>query len=256
MTRGKQDKLYRTFTKGLITEAGFLTFPEDASIDELNTVIYRKGNRSRRAGIDYEINSTEINYSATATNDDVTNEYFWRAPGDESGLNFLVIQVGSTLYFFDSDANPLSSGKKSFTVDLLPYKSPTATDTDIKTNYVHMSSGKGILFVCQNYMDPVTVEYDAETDTLKTTKVYILMRDFDGVDDGLPNDAEPSNLSKEHHYNLLNQGWVNPSKQQGDPLPDGAVTPPDGSDDSGEDINPYTGRRAVWRALTLLGGVS
>jgi hypothetical protein len=33
------EKIYRSFTKGLITEASPLTFPENASIDERNFVL-------------------------------------------------------------------------------------------------------------------------------------------------------------------------------------------------------------------------
>ena len=47
------EKLYRSFVKGLITEASPLTFPENASIDEKNFVLNRDGSRSRRLGVDY-----------------------------------------------------------------------------------------------------------------------------------------------------------------------------------------------------------
>jgi hypothetical protein len=218
MTRGKQDKLYRTFTKGLITEAGFLTYPEDASIDELNTVIYRKGNRSRRAGIDFEEDSTEVPFGSTS-NVTLTNEFLWRSPGDKGDLNFLVIQVGHLLHFFDMASQPISAGKKSYTYNLLTYKSPTATDLDVQTTHCHFASGKGILFVCQNFIDPLTIEYNPATDSFTATRVYVLMRDFDGVNDGYANDYEPTTLTKEHHYNLLNQGWVRPGQSGGDPIP-------------------------------------
>ena len=35
----KNEKVYRTFIQGLVTEASPLTFPENASIDEENFVI-------------------------------------------------------------------------------------------------------------------------------------------------------------------------------------------------------------------------
>ena len=54
MSRAETAKIYRTFVKGLITEASPLTYPENASIDEDNMILYRKGNRSRRLGIDFE----------------------------------------------------------------------------------------------------------------------------------------------------------------------------------------------------------
>ena len=54
MSRAETTKLYRTFVKGMVTEASPLTYPEDASYDEDNMILYRKGNRSRRLGIDFE----------------------------------------------------------------------------------------------------------------------------------------------------------------------------------------------------------
>ena len=210
MTRGKQDKLYRSFNKGLVTEAGFLTYPEDASTDELNTVIYRKGNRTRRFGIDYEPSSSAIPFSDLVTEVNVTTEYFWRTPGNNSSLNFLVVQIGHLLYFFDASLTPLSLGKKWFTVDLTTFASPTATSFNVKNTRVQMSGGKGLLFVAQEYIDPFVISYSAPVDSITTTRVYLLIRDFDGINDNLPNDAEPVSLSPEHHYNLLNQGWVTP----------------------------------------------
>lgn len=54
-------KVVNTFIKGLITEAGELTFPEDASIDELNCLLERDGSRRRRLAVELEtsnVNST------------------------------------------------------------------------------------------------------------------------------------------------------------------------------------------------------
>jgi hypothetical protein len=61
------------------------------------------------------------------------------------------------------------------------------------------------------------------------------MRDFDGVNDGLAIDQEPSTLSKEHHYNLMNQGWVSPGSGTPGGLPGGGTRNP------GTYIDPYTG---------------
>ena len=209
MARGQTNKLYRTFNKGLITEAGPLTYPEDASVDELNTVLHKKGNRSRRLGLDYEPDSTGsviADYDASAT----VSEYLWRAVDNQAGTNFLCIQVGHILHFYDTSSSPITAGKKSFTVDLTAYKAPTATISNVQNANIHMASGKGFLFVAQQFIDPFTVEYDAETDTISVVKIVIQMRDFDGVNDNLANDEEPSTLSPEHEYNLKNQGWVPP----------------------------------------------
>lgn len=63
MAQQKGTKVYNTFVGGLVTEAGPLTFPENASADELNMEISRKGNRRRRLGIDYEPDYTQSSFS-------------------------------------------------------------------------------------------------------------------------------------------------------------------------------------------------
>lgn len=242
MTRGKQDKLYRSFNKGLITEAGFLTYPEDASIDELNTVIYRKGNRTRRAGIDFEPDSVPQTFHPGVTVAEVTNEYVWKGPGDKGDLNFLCVQVGSMIYFFDMSAQPLSGGRKGFTVNLINYKLETASDEQVKMNRVHMASGKGFLFLAQNFIEPVSVTYDQNSDTITPIPVLIQIRDFDGVNDGYANDYEPSTLTKEHNYNLVNQGWLRPGSASDTPSTPGSDTGTGGGVDGGGGYyNPWTG---------------
>jgi len=244
MSRGKTNKLYRTFTKGLITEAGFLTYPENASTDELNTVIKKKGSRSRRFGIEYETGSTPVTIAGLTENTPIS-EFHWLAVGSDASVNFLVLQIGSTLHFFDTNATPISSGKKSFTVNLLTYKSPTAADSDVQTSLCQMDSGKGFLFVVQSYIEPLVIEYDAATDALVVLPIIVQMRDFDGLNDGLQNDEEPTTLSKEHYYNLKNQGWVMPGKLgvlegPGSTNPNTAPPPPE-DDGSYGDYNPWTG---------------
>lgn len=207
MARATANKLYRTFTKGLITEAGYLTYPENASIDELNTVIKVKGSRSRRLGIDYEPSSSPISvtsFSQTA----LVSEYGWRNVGEDSSVNFLVVQVSNRLNFFDMDASPIT--KKTFELNLTDYKASTATSTDIQVNPAQFASGKGLLFVAHPYMNPIRVEYDANTDTVTAVPILITIRDFDGVFDDLGNEEQPTTLSKEHLYNLKNQGWIVP----------------------------------------------
>ena len=51
MSQKQTQKVINTFIKGLITEAGELTFPPDASVDELNCDLRRDGSRRRRLGV-------------------------------------------------------------------------------------------------------------------------------------------------------------------------------------------------------------
>lgn len=208
--RGQLNKLYRSFNKGLITEAGFLNYPEDASTDELNTVLLKGGNRTRRLGMDYEDVNVSITFNGAVDDNSITTEYLWKSPDNVGALNFLVVQVNNWLHFFDMSVTPLASGKKTFAVDLLDFRAVGATVDQVAKERVQMAGGKGYLFVASQYIDPFTIEYHSETDTIESVRIFILMRDFDGVNDSLPNDAEPTTLTKEHHYNLKNQGWVTP----------------------------------------------
>lgn len=207
MARAEGNKTYRTFVKGLITEASALTYPEDSSYDELNTIITRKGNRSRRLGISYGAQAVD------AANEVVNpsyaqSEYVWKSVANIHNTNFLATQNGNLISFYNLDGETSLQNKKTFTIDLALYLRPGATGEDSAKEQIQLSSGKGLLFIVGDKIEPLTVEYVKATDTILVTKIAILVRDFDGLNDGLQNDEEPSTLSKEHHYNLQNQGWL------------------------------------------------
>ena len=221
MPRASTTKLYRTFVKGLITEAGYLTYPEDSSSDELNTIPTRKGNRTRRFGIDFEDNYQEIDIIVDEAVD-VIKDFVWKAVNKVASTNFLCLQVGTNVYFFSLEADPVSDSFKGFSLDLTDFATPTSSAGQIQTNLCEFASGRGYLFIVHPYLEPILVTYDETTDAISAVNIIIQMRDFEGLNDGLANDQEPPTLSKEHHYNLLNQGWGAPSAGT---VP-GGITPP------------------------------
>lgn len=193
--------------KGLVTEASPLTYPEDTSYDELNTILSRKGSRTRRLGIDYLVNTITPELEVTE-NDIGQNEYIWTTVSQKPSINFLVIQKGLSVHFFDMSTNVSADSHKTFTIDLAPHVISSWNVSDAARQVYQMASGKGFLFIVGRAINPIVVEYDSFYDTIRVTKLNILIRDFDGLNDGLANDEEPTNLTKEHHYNLLNQGWL------------------------------------------------
>lgn len=208
MSQAKTNKLYRTFLKGLVTEASPLTFPPDTSYDEDNCLIFVAGNRSRRLGMDFEEDYSFSSYGLSFTDAETTAsiEYVWRNVGDNEGLDFLCHQVGSRIYFYNCSGKPTSTNQKSFSVDLSLYY--VAGYVNANSIPVQMVSGKEYLFIASSATEPLIVSYDILTDTISVEKIEIMIRDFDGVDDSLAVDEEPTNLSAEHKYNLMNQGWV------------------------------------------------
>lgn len=212
MARAETTKLYRTFVKGLITEAGPLTYPEDASIDEDNCIIYRTGNRSRRLGIDAEDfgSANTILESQATFNTKAVKEYRWDSVANDANLSFLVVQIGMMLHFFDLSAgDKIVDGERAFKVDLNIYKISGVTDHE--NSQLSFASGKGYLFVVGEKFEPFLVEYFPSLVNIQTQRIYIQQRDFKGVADGLANDEEPGTLTDAHHYNLRNQGWLSPA---------------------------------------------
>lgn len=203
--RSQTTKLYRTYVKGLITEASPLTYPEDTSIDEDNCLIFPKGNRTRRLGADFEDSYQLSTHEIADPSTTPIVEFVWSSVNNDALTSFLCTQVGGVIYFYNIYASPISSGLKSFSVDLTSYAASGATD--IESSPIQMDSGKGFLFVAGEKINPLVIEYDPDTDTIDVEAIDILIRDFEGVDDGLGVDEEPTTLSAEHQYNLQNQGW-------------------------------------------------
>lgn len=213
MSRPSANKVYKTFVAGLVTEASPLTYPENASIDEDNTVITRRGNRRRRLGIDYISDHTlfSCGIDQAEARSYAVQEFFWTNVANKNTLKFLVLQLGATLFFYDvSDGNRYPE-VKSFSVDLTPFRLSSAPVSAAQIP-VSMAAGRGSLFVTGEFFEPFSVEYDTNTDTISSTRITILIRDFVGVDDGLAADEEPGSLTVLHNYNLFNQGWVSPSQ--------------------------------------------
>src|SRR5687767_15068708 len=100
MTQQSTNKAYHTFVKGIVTEAGPLTFPENASLDEENCVLNRDGSRQRRLGIDFELNFQLL--GVTLETDDVVTVHLWKNAANNTDNQFAVVQVGQRLMVFDA----------------------------------------------------------------------------------------------------------------------------------------------------------
>ena len=195
------------FVGGLITEATELSFPPNASSDELNCILYPKGLRGRRFGVDFQEDYVLSSFSATDAELQTAafNTFSWKGINEIGSLNFLVLQLGKILYFYDFRVVPLSNGAKSFTVNLDSYLAPAATTAS--ETIASFACGRGDLYVVSDKITPIKITYDKGTDTLTVTEINIRIRDFAGVDDGTVVDVQKTTLAAAHHYNLLNQGW-------------------------------------------------
>ena len=153
MPQSLNQRAVNTFIKGLITEAGELTFPPDASIDELNCDLRRDGSRRRRKGAAKETNF-ELS-SFTVSDSEVTTTGTWFNVGGESGQEFLVFQKGATLYFFNKSDVPFSANIETGTVNLATYEvSGGVGASNAKCSFTSL---KGALIVVSEAIDPIYV---------------------------------------------------------------------------------------------------
>lgn len=193
---------------GLNTDQSPLAPVENTTIDEDNMDFTADMNsRVRRLGLNAEPGSSFLTPVQSINNTLAFNWTLWESVALDSRTNFHVIQVGRTLYFIQDVPSPLTDGVKGFTFDLTTIKVSSATDADVDSGLVDFSSGKGVLIVVGEFIEPTYIEYDPATDTITGNKIELRVRDFDGLDDGLGVDERPATLSDEHKYNLKNQGW-------------------------------------------------
>lgn len=195
-----------TFIKGLITEAGPLTFPENASLSESNFVLNRDGSRQRRLGMDYEdgysLKDTGLDL---ASNPDIaTSSHVWENANQDGTLDVGVIQVGTDLYFYDINMDNISSS-------ILNGGSPLVTggvaDTEISATSI-----QGKLVVAHGLPNALIYEYDSNSDTVTVSDVDLFIRDQFGIEEAIDFGVRPvftpgSPDFHKHRYNLLNQGW-------------------------------------------------
>lgn len=154
----------------------------------------------------------------------------WSAPGADGTKNFQVFQIGNTLYFRDAEqetvSNPDGTDVPALFARLpfdgvgtgLLYNHSSSTAARIK---LQSASGNGRIYFTSKAVVPFYAELIEEGTRIRLRACGVednfagveavtgrrTIRDFVGVEDGLDNDETPAAITKEHLYNLLNQGW-------------------------------------------------
>lgn len=194
------------FIKGLVTEASPLTFPDNASIDEVNMVLNKDGSRNRRLGMDYEPNYTTFDSNADPIDDLVFTSFNWKSPGGFTEKEFLVIQTGVRLSILDSTILPVSSQVKvTYDIGASP------------TQRMSMASVDGLLIVVTGDGTIYSVDWNGTSFTQESGRLKI--RDLFGVADTISGNnllagsglsIRPSSTTSAHTYNLRNQTFAYP----------------------------------------------
>lgn len=189
----------RPFVGGLNTEINGTVDTTNNTSDELNCTIFNDGIRGRRYGMDTEKYGTYF----TTAQANTYSCYLWKNV-NKTDVDFVVYQVGEKLHFYKYNNKPISINKLAATIDLTPYIIDLPNFEETELSYAIVD---GKLVVANKYMKPIKVVFDDSAQSFNVEEIRILYRDFEGVEDGLRIDEEPLELSDNHHYNLINQGW-------------------------------------------------
>lgn len=225
MPRSAAVTIENNFVNGLVTEATALNFPEAAATETYNCVFNQDGSFERRKGFDFETAYTELTANRSGN---AMNTFVWKAAAGSGNNNFVVLQVGMTLYLYATDGTSLSAGRNADTVDLSAHLTSgvaVGADPYPERYECEFAAGKGYLFVAHPYMDPVYVTYNTGTDNFDAAEITVQIRDMEGLAEAVDVGNRPTTLTDTHKYNLYNQGWA-PFETGGlnDPRPTGGTT--------------------------------
>jgi hypothetical protein len=235
MARTKATQDFNSFSRGLITEASELNFPENASLSEINFNLNRDGSRQRRLGIDYEaplaglaqqtidpgIGSDPEFRSAMST-------YEWKGVGDQASRTFTVVHFLDYIMFFDLNR----AGPSQF-IDLFKVYEVITPSFDFR-EIISFTSEGGRLIAATGKEEVKVYSYDSGTDTITENEIRLKIRDFFGyripyaptwptswfedLSEGQYSYKRllyDTNLKEEISYNLRNQGWGTPRLEFG-----------------------------------------
>jgi hypothetical protein len=196
-------KVVNTFIRGLVTEAGELTFPPDASVDELNCALRRDGTRERRLAVEFEdgFSLSTFNVGTSA----LVSTGFWDNVGGINGLEYLVVQVGPKLYFYNKASAPFSSGEVAESINLLPFEATgTVGAAEAKCQFCSIN---GALVVASAGINTIYLRRDNDTGAITAEQIKFRTRDFEWQGDFTTYTTEGANTPI-RRYDTLNSGWT------------------------------------------------
>lgn len=168
------------FNKGLITEASEMTFPEGASIDESNCDLFPDGSRRRRLGI--ELESGSVLSSRAVSSSVIVSTHIWENVAEQADTNWVVVQLGSYLKFYDPGAsgalssNAIQQGGGDYELDMSTFNSPTGNGASFSV--VQVTSIKGALVVASPDINTFYLEYDPDAGTFNASQITFRVRDY------------------------------------------------------------------------------
>lgn len=208
MPQSLGQKTVNNFVRGLITEAAELTFPEGASVDELNCDLRRDGTRRRRLGAAIEDNAVASTFSVSEGTRINTGD--WVNVGGNAELEFLVVQANNVLYFYNKADLPYSAQQDANSVNLSSYEQ---TGSSGSGNYdCQFASLNGKLVVSSPGINTIVITYNSGS--LSVSQISFKIRDFEFMGTTSGYFTSTGSASTARIYDTLNSGWGEDSNGQ------------------------------------------
>lgn len=195
MPQSLNQKAVNNFVRGLITEAAELTFPEGASVDELNCDLRRDGTRRRR--LSAKVEGSNVLSSFTLSDTEILTTGSWTNVDGNAELEFLVMQKGATLYFYNKADLPYSDQLVSGSVNLGSYEFSGSSGAE--TAKCQFTTINGTLVVSSSAIDTLSLTYNSGAGTFAASKIDFKIRDFEwqgNTSEYYENDSTPSTARK------------------------------------------------------------
>lgn len=205
MPQSLTQKAVNNFVRGLITEAAELTFPDGASVDELNCDLRRDGTRRRRLGAAIEQNAVASTFSVV--NGTRVNTGDWENVAGNPELEFLVVQVDNVLYFYNKADLPYSAQQEVNSVSLVAYEHAGSAGSE--NSDCQFTSIKGKLVVSSPDINTIFIDYDQGAGTFSVSQINFKIRDFEfQASDTSTYFTLSSTAADTRIYDTLNSGWA------------------------------------------------
>lgn len=141
MPRSAAVSVENNFSRGLITEATAMNYPENSVVETENCVYLKSGTVLRRNGVDFEDGAVvhtfeNLGVLANSVMPDYDNvaigEFEWVTLNENANKSFYVTQIGDVIRFFEvDDTNTISPNLKPFSVRISDYRTTPNLQTEV-----------------------------------------------------------------------------------------------------------------------------
>ena len=221
MAQSPNQQIQNQFNKGLLTEFSPLNFPENASVDELNCVLFKSGERSKRLGIQEEADSTRI--SGNFLPDRLFHVTTWENVAQDASLEYVVVQSGGKVRFFKKGVHPLSDGAvptsntnpAPYVLSLSPYNTPYGTGA--ATSKIDVTSINGELIIVSPQIEAIKVTRN-DDGSFTDTQIDFRVRDYEwqGFRNSYNDLSVNAPAGPGRQYDTKNCGWSDGADGVGD----------------------------------------